>query len=68
MNTGSKQDKDGNDVPWWTQKSINEYENIMQCFIDQYNEYLVPGLEHKNIQVSKLKKDHKSAELKFTLL
>ncbi|XP_020296574.1 endothelin-converting enzyme 1-like [Pseudomyrmex gracilis] len=39
-------DKDGNLKQWWTQNSINNYNNITQCFVDQYNEYLVPGLEN----------------------
>ncbi|XP_020278779.1 neprilysin-like [Pseudomyrmex gracilis] len=40
-----KHDKNGNAIKWWTQKTIDEYEIITQCFIDQYNEYLVPNLE-----------------------
>ncbi|XP_020299074.1 neprilysin-like isoform X1 [Pseudomyrmex gracilis] len=46
----SKFDKDGNIGQWWTQNTINNYNNITQCFVDQYNEYLVPGLE--NIRVN----------------
>ncbi|XP_020296570.1 neprilysin-like [Pseudomyrmex gracilis] len=45
-----KFDKDGNAVQWWTQEAINNYNNITQCFVDQYNEYLVPGF--KNIRVN----------------
>ncbi|XP_020299075.1 neprilysin-like isoform X2 [Pseudomyrmex gracilis] len=40
----------GNIGQWWTQNTINNYNNITQCFVDQYNEYLVPGLE--NIRVN----------------
>ncbi|XP_020297906.1 membrane metallo-endopeptidase-like 1 isoform X2 [Pseudomyrmex gracilis] len=45
-------DKNGNIMQTWTQKSIDEYENITQCFIEQYNKYLVPKLERENIQVN----------------
>ncbi|XP_020296562.1 neprilysin-like [Pseudomyrmex gracilis] len=51
-NEGRKYNIDGNAIPWWTQRSINAYENITQCFIDQYDEYLVPGLEHEGIHVN----------------
>ncbi|XP_020295093.1 membrane metallo-endopeptidase-like 1 isoform X3 [Pseudomyrmex gracilis] len=49
---GRNFDKNGNIMQTWTQKSIDEYENITQCFIKQYNKYLVPGLERENIQVN----------------
>lgn len=45
-NTGRKYDKNGNAIEWWTQKTINNYEEKAQCFVDQYNGYLVPGLEN----------------------
>ncbi|XP_020296278.1 membrane metallo-endopeptidase-like 1 [Pseudomyrmex gracilis] len=49
---GRNFDKNGNIMQTWTQKSIDEYENITQCFIDHYNKYLIPGLESENIQVN----------------
>ncbi|XP_020296274.1 membrane metallo-endopeptidase-like 1 isoform X2 [Pseudomyrmex gracilis] len=49
---GRNIDKNGNIMQTWTQKSIDEYENITQCFIDHYNKYLIPGLEGANIQVN----------------
>jgi predicted metalloendopeptidase len=50
--TGRKYDKDGNAVEWWTQSTINKYEKLAQCFVDQYNSYLVPGLEDSKAYVS----------------
>lgn len=49
---GRKFDKDGNAIEWWTPETIREYEKLAQCFVDQYNGYLVPGLEDFNIYVS----------------
>ncbi|XP_070152530.1 endothelin-converting enzyme 1-like [Polyergus mexicanus] len=51
-NTGRKYDKNGNAVQWWTQYTIDKYEQKTQCFVDQYNSYLVPGLEESNIYVN----------------
>ncbi|XP_072755626.1 endothelin-converting enzyme 1-like [Anoplolepis gracilipes] len=51
-NMGSKYDKDGNAVEWWSPDAINKYKPITQCFIDQYDSYLVPGLEDLNIHVN----------------
>ncbi|XP_011876235.1 PREDICTED: endothelin-converting enzyme 1-like [Vollenhovia emeryi] len=51
-NLGRKYDKNGNAVEWWTQDTINKYENLAQCFVDQYNSYVVPGLEESNVHVN----------------
>lgn len=58
---GRKYDKNGNAVQWWTQKTIDKYELLAQCFVDQYNGYLVPGLEeniHVRIKVIAFSRDH----------
>lgn len=49
---GRMYDENGKYIEWWTQKIINKYEKLTQCFIDQYNSYLVPGLEKSNVYVS----------------
>lgn len=41
---GRKFNKNGNAIEWWTSETIKNYEKIAQCFVDQYNGYLVPGL------------------------
>ncbi|XP_011169776.2 endothelin-converting enzyme 1 [Solenopsis invicta] len=51
-NSGRKYDKDGNAVEWWTQSTINKYEKLAKCFVDQYNNYLVPGLEDSKTYVN----------------
>ncbi|XP_020297826.1 neprilysin-11-like [Pseudomyrmex gracilis] len=47
----SKYDKDGNAASLWTQNITDKYDKIIQCFIDQYDKYLFPGLKHKNVYV-----------------
>ncbi|XP_069360097.1 endothelin-converting enzyme homolog isoform X1 [Maniola hyperantus] len=46
-NFGRQFDKNGNLLPWWTNKTIESFVNLTQCFIDQYSSYFVPELnEH----------------------
>ncbi|XP_067204111.1 neprilysin-1-like [Linepithema humile] len=51
-NLGRKYDKNGNSIQWWTQETIDKYEQLTQCFVDQYNGYLVPSLEESKIYVN----------------
>ncbi|EFX85605.1 hypothetical protein DAPPUDRAFT_46047, partial [Daphnia pulex] len=38
---GRQSDKNGNTVQWWTEKTLENYEERAQCFIDQYSNYTV---------------------------
>ncbi|CAF1105914.1 unnamed protein product, partial [Rotaria sordida] len=38
---GRKYDKDGNRIPWWTNETINKFNERKQCIIDQYDQYAV---------------------------
>ncbi|XP_029177304.1 neprilysin-1-like [Nylanderia fulva] len=51
-NLGRKYDKNGNAIQWWTQETIDKYEQLAQCFVDQYNGYLVPSLEKEKVYVN----------------
>ncbi|CAH0386035.1 unnamed protein product [Bemisia tabaci] len=42
--TGRKYDKTGNKLPWWTNKTINEYMNKTECFVEQYSSYYLPEI------------------------
>lgn len=44
-NTGRKFDEDGNDIVWWTNKTIVEYEKGTECFIKHYESFLIPGTD-----------------------
>ncbi|XP_069687936.1 neprilysin-11-like isoform X2 [Periplaneta americana] len=41
---GRRYDKDGNLKQWWTEETLKEYENRVQCIVDQYNQYNVSQL------------------------
>ena len=38
---GRQSDKYGNTVQWWTEKTLENYEERAKCFIDQYSNYTV---------------------------
>ncbi|XP_051168246.1 neprilysin-1-like isoform X5 [Leptopilina boulardi] len=40
---GRKYDKNGNDIPWWSNETIAEYDKRAKCFVDHYNNYKVDG-------------------------
>ncbi len=46
---GRQFDKDGNRIPWWTQKTIDQFNDRKQCIINQYSNYTVPQI---NMHVS----------------
>lgn len=42
-------DKEGNMRQWWSNKTITEYINRTDCFIQQYNNYYLPEVnDHVN--------------------
>lgn len=42
--TGRRYDKDGNLKQWWTEDTLREYEERVQCIVQQYNQYNVSQL------------------------
>ncbi|XP_046633413.1 neprilysin-4-like isoform X2 [Daphnia pulicaria] len=38
---GRQSDKNGNTVQWWTEKTLEKYQERAKCFIDQYSNYVV---------------------------
>ncbi|CAF3752104.1 unnamed protein product [Rotaria sp. Silwood1] len=45
---GRQYDKNGNRVPWWSNSTINQFNEHKQCIIDQYSNYTVEQI-HKNL-------------------
>jgi len=45
---GRQYDKDGNKIPWWSNDTINQFNQRKQCIIDQYSNYTVTQI-HKNV-------------------
>ena len=48
---GRQFDKDGNRIPWWTEKTIEQFNQRKECIIKQYSNYSVPSL-HMNVSFS----------------
>ncbi|CAH0560910.1 unnamed protein product [Brassicogethes aeneus] len=44
-NSGRKHDKYGNYIQWWSNSTINTFEDLTTCFIDQYDNYTLDGVE-----------------------
>ncbi|CAF1200289.1 unnamed protein product [Rotaria sordida] len=42
--TGRQFDKDGNRISWWTNETIEKFNNRKQCFIEQYSNFSVPEI------------------------
>jgi len=40
---GQQYDVDGNRVQWWTDESVDNFEDRTQCFVNQYNQYELQG-------------------------
>jgi len=43
-NSGRQFDKDGSLKLWWTNETLENFNNKKQCFIDQYSQYKLPQL------------------------
>ncbi|KAF5282082.1 hypothetical protein FQA39_LY00607 [Lamprigera yunnana] len=46
-NIGRKFDKHGNYKQWWSNKTIETFEDKTHCFIDQYGQFSFPGVSDK---------------------
>jgi predicted metalloendopeptidase len=44
---GRQYDKNGNRVPWWSNNTINQFNERKQCIIDQYSNYTVAQINTK---------------------
>ncbi|CAH1103990.1 unnamed protein product [Psylliodes chrysocephalus] len=44
-NLGRKHDKYGNFMQWWTNQTIESFENLTDCFVKQYENFTIPGVE-----------------------
>ncbi|XP_057672734.1 endothelin-converting enzyme 1 isoform X2 [Diorhabda carinulata] len=44
-NTGRKHDKYGNNVQWWTNQTIEKFDNRTDCFIKQYDNFTLEGIK-----------------------
>lgn len=50
--TGRHYDETGNFTDWWDDATVQAFEDKVQCFVDQYHEFTVPGLDDKPLHVN----------------
>jgi len=50
--TGRHYDQNGNYTDWWTNSTVEGFEERAQCFVDQYAKYTVPGPDDKPLHVN----------------
>uniref|UniRef100_A0AAR5PYJ0 Endothelin-converting enzyme 1 n=2 Tax=Dendroctonus ponderosae TaxID=77166 RepID=A0AAR5PYJ0_DENPD len=43
-NAGRKMDKYGNYIQWWSNKTIETFEEMTKCFVNQYDNYTLKGI------------------------
>ncbi len=44
---GGQYDKDGNKIPWWTNETVNAFNKVKECIIEQYSNYTVSQVNEK---------------------
>jgi endothelin-converting enzyme len=50
--TGRHFDQNGNYTDWWTNSTVEAFQEKAQCFIDQYADFTVPGPDDKPLHVN----------------
>ena len=50
--TGRHYDETGNFTDWWDDATVQAFEDKVQCFVDQYHQFTVPGLDGKPLHVN----------------
>jgi endothelin-converting enzyme len=50
--TGRHYDETGNYTDWWDEKTVENFEERAQCFIDQYAEFTVLGKDSEPLHVN----------------
>ncbi|RKF76155.1 Endothelin-converting enzyme 1 [Golovinomyces cichoracearum] len=49
---GRHYDQNGNYTDWWDNETIANFEHRSQCFVDQYSNFTVPGLDGTTLHVN----------------
>lgn len=50
--TGRHYDQNGNYTDWWTNSTVEGFERRAECFVDQYHNFTVPGLDGQPLHVN----------------
>ncbi|KAF2431475.1 peptidase family M13 [Tothia fuscella] len=51
-NSGSKYDENGRYQNWWDNSTLSAFKSRAQCFIDQYNNYTIRGVDGEVLHVN----------------
>jgi endothelin-converting enzyme len=52
--TGRHYDQNGNYTDWWTEKTVEQFQERAQCFVRQYSNYSIPGPDGQPLHVNGL--------------
>jgi endothelin-converting enzyme len=50
--TGRHYDQNGNYTDWWTEKTVAGFKERADCFVSQYSNYTIDGLDNKPLHVN----------------
>lgn len=50
--SGRHYSPNGTFMDWWNNKTVQSFKEKAQCFVDQYHEFTVPGLDDKPLHVN----------------
>lgn len=50
--TGRHYDQNGNYTDWWTNSTVEAFQQRAECFVDQYHNFTVPGQDDKPLHVN----------------
>jgi endothelin-converting enzyme len=50
--TGRHYDQNGNYTDWWTNSTMEAFEQRAQCYVDQYAKFAIPGPDGKPLHVN----------------
>ncbi|EXJ93893.1 hypothetical protein A1O1_02286 [Capronia coronata CBS 617.96] len=50
--TGRHYDQNGNYTDWWTNKTVSNFKEHAECFIEQYSNFTVDGADNKPLHVN----------------
>jgi hypothetical protein len=68
LHTGRHFNEVGNVEDWWSNKSLEEFAARAKCFINQYNQYSVPGGQVRKSSTDSLPRSAITAQFQCRLM
>ncbi|KAI5379256.1 hypothetical protein J4E82_001769 [Alternaria postmessia] len=50
--TGRHYDQNGNYTDWWSKETVDAFKHKVECFVDQYSNFTIPGPDDKPLHVN----------------